>query len=121
MREHGISCRKKFFLPVRVLSRLYRRFFVELLMKAFNQDRLKFYGKISHLSNPESFAQLIKKCFNTEWVVYAEPFTFAVSYHKATNHAQVFLWDFYLVEELLIHYLQSVVQRNILPLPHHKL
>jgi len=68
-----ISCRKKFFLPVRVLSRLYRRFFVELLMKAFNQDRLKFYGKISHLSNPESFAQLIKKCFNTEWVVYAKP------------------------------------------------
>ncbi|MCK4496498.1 MAG: transposase, partial [Candidatus Aminicenantes bacterium] len=49
------------------------RFFVELLMKAFNQDRLKFYGKISHLSNPESFAQLIKKCFNTEWVVYAKP------------------------------------------------
>jgi len=68
-----ISCRKKFFLPVRVLSRLYRRFFVELLMKAFNQDRLKFYGKISHLSNPESFSQLIKKCFNSEWVVYAKP------------------------------------------------
>ena len=64
-----ISCRKKFFLPVRVLSRL----FFELLMKAFNQDRLKFYGKISHLSDPESFAQLIKKCFNTEWVVYAKP------------------------------------------------
>jgi hypothetical protein len=42
-------------------------------MKAFNQDRLKFYGKIRHLSNPESFAQLIKKCFNTEWVVYAKP------------------------------------------------
>lgn len=68
-----ISCRKKFFLPVRVLSRLFRRLFIELLIKAFNQDRLKFYGKISHLSNPESFAQLIKKCFNTEWVVYAKP------------------------------------------------
>ncbi len=68
-----ISCRKKFFLPVRVLSRLYRRFFVELLKKAFNQDRLKFYGKISHLSNPESFAQLINKCFKTEWIVYAKP------------------------------------------------
>jgi len=68
-----ISCRKKFFLPVRVLSRLYRRLFVELLMKAFNQDRLKFYGKISHLSNPESFAQLMQKCFNSEWVVYAKP------------------------------------------------
>jgi len=68
-----INCRKRFFLPVRVLSRLFRRLFIELLMKAFNQDRLKFYGKISHLSNPESFAQLIKKCFKTEWVVYAKP------------------------------------------------
>ena len=68
-----INCRKKFFLPVRVLSRLYRRLFLELLMQAFNQDRLKFYGKISHLSNPESFAQLIKKCIKTEWVVYAKP------------------------------------------------
>jgi len=68
-----ISCRKKFFLPVRVLSCLYRRFFVELLMKAFDQDRLKFYGKISHLSNQESFTQLMKKCFKTEWVVYAKP------------------------------------------------
>jgi len=68
-----INCRKRFFLPVRVLSRLYRRFFIEFLKKAFNQDRLKFYGKISHLSNPELFAQLIKKCFKTEWVVYAKP------------------------------------------------
>ena len=42
-------------------------------MKAFNQDRLKFYGKISHLSNPELFAQLMQKCFNSEWVVYAKP------------------------------------------------
>jgi hypothetical protein len=68
-----ISCRKKFFLPVRVLSRLYRRFFVELLIKAFKQDRLKFYGKISHLSDPESFAMLMKKCLKTEWSVYAKP------------------------------------------------
>jgi hypothetical protein len=46
---------------------------VELLQKAFNQDRLKFYGKISHLSNPKLFTQLMEKCFKTEWVVYAKP------------------------------------------------
>jgi hypothetical protein len=68
-----INCRNKFFLPVRVLSRLYRRLFLELLMQAFNQDRLKFYGKISHLSDPESFGKLLKKCIKTEWVVYAKP------------------------------------------------
>ena len=68
-----INCRKRFFLPVRVLSRLYRRLFVELLQKAFNHDRLKFHGKISHLSDPELFTQLMETCFRTEWVVYAKP------------------------------------------------
>jgi hypothetical protein len=68
-----IGCRKKFFLPVRVLSRLFRRLFLELFMKAFNQDQLKFYGKTGHLSNPELFSKLIEKCFKTEWVVYAKP------------------------------------------------
>ena len=68
-----INCRKKFFLPVRVLSRFYRHLFVELLIKAFTQNRLVFYGKIRHLTDPKSFALLIKKCFSTEWVVYAKP------------------------------------------------
>jgi len=68
-----ISCRKTFFLPVRVLSRLFRRLFLELFVKAFNRDQLKFFGKTSHLSNPELFSKLIEKCFKTEWVVYAKP------------------------------------------------
>jgi len=68
-----INCRKKFFLPVRVLSRFYRRFFIELLIKAFNHDRLKFHGKIRHLSDQELFILFIKKCLSTEWVVYAKP------------------------------------------------
>jgi len=68
-----ISCRKTFFLSVRVLSRLFRRLFLELFVKAFNRDQLKFYGKTSHLSNPELFSKLIEKCFKTEWVVYAKP------------------------------------------------
>jgi len=42
-------------------------------MEAFRKDRLKFLGKISHLSNPELFAQLIEQCSKTEWVVYAKP------------------------------------------------
>lgn len=68
-----INCRKRFFLPVRVLSRLYRRLFLDLITKSFEQKRLKFHGKISHLSDPELFSQLIKKCLKTEWVVYAKP------------------------------------------------
>ena len=41
-------------------------------MQAFNQDRLKFYGKTIRLSNPESFGKFVKKCIKTEWVVYAK-------------------------------------------------
>lgn len=68
-----IGCQKKFFLPVRVLSHLFRRFFLDSLTKTFNQDRLKFYGKTTHFSNSELFSKLIEKSFNPEWVVYAKP------------------------------------------------
>jgi hypothetical protein len=71
--KRWIGCQKKFFLPVRVLSRLFRRLFLELFMRAFNQDRLNFYGKTSHLSDPELFSEFIEKCFKIEWVVYAKP------------------------------------------------
>lgn len=68
-----INSRKKFFLPVRVLSRLYRRLFLELLTKAFNQERLEFHGDIENLSGPESFKLFLLKCARSEWVVYAKP------------------------------------------------
>lgn len=71
--QRWIHCRRKFFLPVRVLSRLFRRLFLESLSKAFNQGRLEFFGTISHLSNPELFSNLIEKCFKSEWVIYAKP------------------------------------------------
>ena len=68
-----IQSRRKFFLPVRVLSRLFRRLFLESLIKAFRKGRLKFFGTISHLSHPESFSKLIERCFKSEWVVYSKP------------------------------------------------
>ncbi|MFW6129425.1 MAG: IS91 family transposase [Candidatus Aminicenantaceae bacterium] len=68
-----IECKKKFLLPVRVLSRLFRRLFLEFLIKSFNKGRLKFYGKTIHLSDPKLFSKLIEKCFKTEWVVYSKP------------------------------------------------
>ena len=71
--KRWIHSHRKFFLPVRVLSRLFRRLFLESLTKAFRKGRLEFFGTINHLSNPESFSNLIEKCFNTEWVVYSKP------------------------------------------------
>jgi hypothetical protein len=68
--KEWIRCRKNFFLPVRVLSRLFRRLFLEFLTQSFDQNRLKFHEDIS---DPESFTHLIKRCSKTEWVVYAKP------------------------------------------------
>ena len=71
--EKWISCRTGFFLPVKVLSRLFRRLFLEALKKAFQQGELQFYGKNQHLAKSEAFNQLISDCREIEWVVYAKP------------------------------------------------
>ncbi|MBL7190844.1 IS91 family transposase [bacterium] len=71
--EKWISCRTGFFLPVKVLSRLFRRLFLEALIKAFQQGKLFFYGKNRHLIRPETFNQFIESCRKIEWVVYAKP------------------------------------------------
>ena len=68
-----VSCRPGFFLPVRVLSRLYRRRFLDALEHAFAQDRLEFHGVTQHLSSPEAFRRLLLACRRTEWVVFAKP------------------------------------------------
>src|SRR6202162_5403239 len=51
------GCRPAFFLPVRVLSRLYRRLFVEHLQKAFDATELRFFGKLAPLSEPRAFTE----------------------------------------------------------------
>ena len=72
--EHRwVSCKPKFFLPVRVLSRLFRRLFLEQLEKAFQHKRLELHGPTEHLSTPQAFARLLAACRQSEWVVYAKP------------------------------------------------
>jgi len=72
-RQRWIACRRGFFLPVRVLSRLFRRLFLEALHQAFEQGRLQFHGTIQPLSEPKAFARLLQRCRAGEWVVYAKP------------------------------------------------
>jgi hypothetical protein len=72
-KREWIRCRRKFFLPVRVLSRLFRRLFIEHLIQSFHQNRLAFYGDLHRLSDPADFSKLIEKCSQHEWVVYAKP------------------------------------------------
>ena len=68
-----ISSRPGFFLPVRVLSRLFRRLFLQQLQQAFAQGKLEFHGGIQRLSQPRAFDQLRQACRKIEWVVYAKP------------------------------------------------
>lgn len=74
--EQWIACKPGFFLPVRVLSRLFRRLFLEALMGAYQQNQLQFFGQLQGLSAPKAFNKLIKTCRQQEWIVYAKrPFS----------------------------------------------
>jgi hypothetical protein len=68
-----VGCQRNFFLPVRVLSRLFRRLFLEILQKAFDSHQLEFYGRLEDLYDTDSFKRLLKGCRNLEWVVYVKP------------------------------------------------
>lgn len=68
-----ISCRPGFFSPVRVLSRLFRRRFLEELRAAHDAGRLGFFGDLAHLAKPDAFAHMLAKVRRLEWVVYAKP------------------------------------------------
>ena len=66
------ACRPGFFLPVRVLSRLFRRLFLERLLATHQANRLKFFGDHAVLVDPQAFATYLAPLRRTEWVVYAK-------------------------------------------------
>lgn len=67
-------CKQGFFLPVKVLSRLFRRVFLEKLVALHPQ--LEFYGEIAHLSELNAFRSYLAPVYKVDWVVYAKkPFT----------------------------------------------
>ena len=67
-----ISCRPGFFLPVRVLSRLFRRLFLDKLAAAHDAGRLRFFGNYRHLADAPAFAGYLGPLRKVEWVVYAK-------------------------------------------------
>ncbi len=67
------ACLPGFFLPVRVLSRLFRRLFLEALEKAYADGQLQFFSDLEPLRDPSAFAQFLAPVRQTEWVVYAKP------------------------------------------------
>ena len=71
--KRWIACRPGFFLPVRVLSRMFRRLFLEHLQAAFDADKLQFFSSLQPLRDPKAFAAYLAPLRQTEWVVYAKP------------------------------------------------
>jgi hypothetical protein len=70
--ERWICCRPGFFLPVRVLSRLFRRLFLEMLVAAHENGRLQFFGDHATLANRAAFAAYLAPLRKAEWVVYSK-------------------------------------------------
>jgi hypothetical protein len=70
--ERWVACRAAFFLPVRVLSRLFRRLFLERLLAAHQAGRLKFFGDHAALANARAFVAYLAPLRRAEWVVYAK-------------------------------------------------
>jgi hypothetical protein len=68
-----IGCGSKFFLPVHVLSRVYRRLFLQHLQAAYDNELLVLAGKLQPLTQPTAFATLLAMLRQLNWVVYAKP------------------------------------------------
>jgi hypothetical protein len=67
-----IKPRYAFFLPVKVLSRVFRGKFVAALKRAFRDGRLEFHGDLTLLAQPKTFSSWLRKLFRNDWVVYSK-------------------------------------------------
>jgi hypothetical protein len=70
--DSWVSCRPGFFLPVRVLSRLFRRLFLDKLAAAHEAGHLRFFNDLAQLQNRGAFADHLAPLRKTDWVVYAK-------------------------------------------------
>jgi hypothetical protein len=78
-RSRWIPCKrsrrtkKDFFLPVRILSDVFRGKFIDLVKRAFSSGKLEFHGKLVSLAQPAAFEHLLNVSVRQDWVVYAKP------------------------------------------------
>ena len=71
--QRWTACRPGFFLPVRVLSRLFRRLFLAQLHRSVDSGELHFSSSLAALQDPGAFARFLVPAARAEWVVYAKP------------------------------------------------
>ncbi|MCP4038544.1 MAG: IS91 family transposase [bacterium] len=72
-RRSWIACRPGFFLPVAVLSAVFRGKFLDRTRRAFARGELKFQGRLERLADPENFARHLKSTYEHRWIVYSKP------------------------------------------------
>ena len=70
--SHWIHLRSRFFLPVRVLSRVFRGKFIAGLKQLFRTGKLAITGSISPLADQRAFRSYLRSLFRKDWVVYAK-------------------------------------------------
>jgi len=70
--QRWVACKPGFFLPVRVLSRLFRRLLLEKLSAAHRAGRLQFFGAHQNLADTQPFADYLAPLRQIDWVVYAK-------------------------------------------------
>jgi len=72
-KERWIPCRKGFFLPVRVLSKLFKNKFLDYLKKSYQSDQLAFFDSMGYLRQPKAFQRFLRSLYLKHWVVYSKP------------------------------------------------
>jgi hypothetical protein len=70
---HWVKSRDRFFLPIKVLRRVFRGKFVAGLQQAFQEGQLNFHGDLTCLAQPKTFATWLRPLFRKDWVVYSKP------------------------------------------------
>jgi len=70
--DRWISSSRRFFLPIKVLSRVFRGKFVAGIRRAFNDGSLRLHHSLLYLANPQRFAAWLRTLFRHDWVVYAK-------------------------------------------------
>jgi hypothetical protein len=68
-----VATSSRFFLPVRVLSSVFRGKFTAELKRLLLQGKLQFHGSLKELAAPERFQRFLRQLFSKDWVVYAKP------------------------------------------------
>jgi hypothetical protein len=70
--ERWVPARDNYFLPVRVLSRVYRGIFIQALRQAYREGKLSWHGKLQHLQEETAFNHYIQAAWEKPWVVYSK-------------------------------------------------